>query len=519
MAASGSAAPTAQDATAAKPLLKGSTLLLAAFALALSNFMVVLDTTIANVSVEHIAGSLAISSSQGTWIITSYSVAEAVCVPLTGFLTARFGAVRTFILGMAGFAIFSALCGMSTTLPMLVVCRLGQGFCGGPLMPLTQTLLLRIFPPEKHGAAMGMWAMTTVTAPILGPIMGGTISDNWSWHWIFFINLPVAATCLFISMRYLRGAETATSVVRIDKVGLALLVGWVACLQLMLDLGHDRDWFNNSMILTLAVLAGVGFLVFCAWEFTEKFPVVDLKVLRHRGFTVATLAMSACFGTYFTSAVIIPQWLQSSEGYTATYAGYVTAFSGMSAVVMAPLVAKMMNRVDPRLIVFLGIMWLGITTLMRAHWNSSADFWTFAIPQLLQGIGLPMFFVPVTTIALGAVRPEETASAAGVMSFLRTLSGAVATSIVTTVWDSDGRISRNELVSQMNTGPTRSALENAGFSLGQIRGMIEQQISTQSTAVATTHIFLASAGLFFASAVIIWWAPRPRGKVDTSAAH
>jgi DHA2 family multidrug resistance protein len=504
-----------------EPLLKGSSLLLAAFALALSNFMVVLDTTIANVSVEHIAGGLAISSSQGTWIITSYSVAEAVCVPLTGFLSARFGAVRTFIFGMIGFTVFSVLCGLSTNLPMLVICRLGQGFCGGPLMPLTQTLLLRIFPKEKHGAAMGMWAMTTVTAPILGPIMGGTISDNWSWHWIFFINLPVAMICLFISMKYLRAAETETSAPRIDKVGLCLLVGWVACLQVMLDLGHDRDWFNNNLILGLAVLAGIGFLVFCAWEYTEKFPVVDLKVFRHRGFTVATFAMSACFGTYFTSAVIIPQWLQSSQGYTATYAGYVTAFSGMSAVVMAPLVGKWMGsgKIDPRLLVFIGISWLGVTTLMRAHWNSGGSFWTFAIPQLLQGIGLPLFFVPVTTIGLGAVRPEETASAAGLMSFLRTLSGAVATSIVTTAWDSDARVSRNELVSQMNTEGTRSALESAGFQLGQIRGVIEQQITTQSMAVSTTHIFLASSGLFFLSAIIIWWAPRPRGKVDTSAAH
>jgi DHA2 family multidrug resistance protein len=512
-------APSAQGATMSKPLLEGPALMIAAFALALSNFMVVLDTTIANVSVEHIAGSLAISSSQSTWIITSYSVAEAVCVPLTGFLTARFGAVRTFIFGMAGFAIFSALCGMSTNLPMLVVCRLGQGFCGGPLMPLTQTLLLRIFPPEKHGAAMGMWAMTTVTAPILGPILGGTISDNWSWHWIFFINLPVAATCLYISTTYLRPAETPLAPARIDKVGLALLVFWVACLQIMLDLGHDRDWFNNTLIVVLGICAAVGFMVFCAWEFTEKYPVVDLKVLRHRGFTVATLAMSACFGTYFTSAVIIPQWLQSAQGYTATYAGYVTAFSGMSAVVMSPLVARMLGKVDPRLLVCLGIAWLGVTTMMRSHWNSEADFWTFAIPQLLQGIGLPLFFVPVTTIALGAVRPEETASAAGVMSFLRTLSGAVATSIVITAWDSESRVSRNELVNALNVGPTRDALDKAGFSLGQIRGMVEQQIATQSTAVATTHIFLASAGLFFVSAAIIWAAPRPRGKVDTSAAH
>ena len=502
-----------------EPILHGAALTFAALGLALSNFMVVLDTTIANVSVEHIAGGLAISSSQGTWIITSYAVAEAVCVPLTGFLSQRFGAVRTFIYGMVGFAIFSMLCGMSTTLPMLVICRLGQGFCGGPLMPLTQTLLLRIFPPSKHGAAMGMWAMTTVTAPIIGPILGGTLSDNWSWHWIFFINLPVAAICVAISMRFLRAVETKTMDTRIDRMGLFLLVLWVAALQIMLDLGHDRDWFNNGLIVSLAVIAAIGFAVFCAWEYTQLNPAVDLKVFRHRGFTISVATISLAFGTFFTSAVIIPQWLQSYQGYTATWAGYVTAFTGVTAVVMSPIVAKLASKYDPRMIVFLGVCWLGITSLMRAHWASNGDFWTFALPQLLQGIGLPMFFVPVTTIGLGAVPPEETASAAGLMSFLRTLAGAIATSISTTSWDNEGRLSRSELVSQMNAEPTRAALDQAGFSLGQIRGIIEQQVTTQSMAVATTHIFLVSGLVFFISAAIIWGAPRPTRAVDPSAAH
>lgn len=211
--------------------LSGGRLLLAAFVIALSNFMVVLDTTIANVSVPHITGNLAVSSTQGTWVVTSYAVAEAICVPLTGWLAGRFGTVRVFIFGLIGFTVFSFLCGLATSLEMLVFFRIGQGLCGGPLMPLSQTLLMRIFPQEKHAQAMGLWAMTTVVGPILGPILGGLISDNLSWHWIFFINLPVGIVCVLAAMRLLRVAETETISLRIDTVGLGLLILWIGALQ------------------------------------------------------------------------------------------------------------------------------------------------------------------------------------------------------------------------------------------------------------------------------------------------
>ena len=263
-----SKAAPARAGGAAEGPLTGARLFLAGFVLAMANFMVVLDTTIANVSVPHIAGGLAISPSQGVWVITSYAVAEAITVPLTGWLAQRFGAVRCFVAGLAGFAFFSALCGLSGSLTMLVLCRVGQGLMGGPLMPLTQTLLVRIFPPEKRAKAMGMWAMTTVVAPIAGPILGGWISDNWSWPWVFFINLPVAGLIIVASWRMLRGSETEIVKVRIDTVGLVLLVLWVACLQLMLDLGREHDWFSSSLIVGLGVAAAVGFMVFIAWEVT-----------------------------------------------------------------------------------------------------------------------------------------------------------------------------------------------------------------------------------------------------------
>ncbi|WP_404333514.1 DHA2 family efflux MFS transporter permease subunit [Sphingomonas sp. MMS12-HWE2-04] len=499
--------------------LTGFRLILAGAVLALTNFMVVLDTTIANVSVPHIAGSLGISASQGTWIITSYAVAEAVCVPLTGWLAGRFGTVRTFTFGMIGFGVFSVLCGMSTTLGMLVACRIGQGLCGGPLMPLSQTLLMRIFKPEQRAQAMGVWAMTTVVAPILGPILGGTISDSWSWHWIFFINIPVAAICAFGAMHLLRSVETPTEKLRVDRIGLMLMLLWIAALQILLDLGREHDWFNDPLIVSLGVIAAIGFAVFLAWEVTEGEPIVDLRVFRHRGFTVAVTSLSFAFATFFASAVIIPQWLQTSMGYTATYAGYATAFTGVAAVIMSPIVAKLSTKVDPRALVCFGILWLGMTSLLRVHWSSQADFWTLAFPQLLQGVGMPFFFIPLTTLALGAVEPHETASAAGVMSFMRTMAGAIGTSISATMWDDGARVARSEIVSRLNTQGTVDAMTAQGFSLDQIRSVMAQLVDKEAFALATNHIFLISAFIFAGAAMIIWLTPRPTRAVAMGAAH
>lgn len=501
-----------------KPL-SGGTLLLAGLVLALSNFMVVLDTTIANVSVAHIAGSLGISSSQGTWIITSYAVAEAICVPLTGWLAARFGTVRTFACGMIGFGIFSLLCGLSVSLSMIVICRIGQGLCGGPLMPLSQTLLLRIFPEEQHGQAMGLWAMTTVTAPILGPILGGTISDSWSWHWIFFINIPVAALCVVGTFKFLKPAETRTERIGVDKVGLALLILWIGALQIMLDLGREHDWFNDGFIVTLAVIASVGLAVFVAWEMTERQPIVNLGVFRHRGFTVAVASLAFAFAVFFASAVLIPQWLQTSMGYTSTYAGYVTAFSGVGAVMMAPVVTVLSGKVDQRGLVCFGILWMGFVALLESRWSSGADFWTLAIPQLLLGIGMPFFMVPLTTIALAAVEPEETASAAGVMNFLRTMAGAVGTSIATTLYNDNAVVARSEIVSRLNAEQVSRSLQATGFSLDQVRGAIEQTVVQESYAISITQIFLLSSAVFAIAAMVIWLAPRPGRAIEAGMAH
>ena len=508
-------------APAAARAMSGGTLLLSGLVLALSNFMVVLDTTIANVSVPHIAGGLGISPSEGTWVITSYAVAEAICVPLTGWLARRFGEVRVFVAGIIGFGLFSFLCGTSTSLGALVAFRIGQGLAGGPLMPISQTLLLRIFPKERHAMAMGIWSMTTITAPIFGPILGGTISDNWGWNWIFFINVPIAIVCSMAAIALLRGTESKTDKVPVDVVGLALLVGAVGALQIMLDLGRERDWFGSSFIAELAIVSFIGFALLIAWELLDRHPIVDLKIFRHRGFTVSLAALVFTYGAFFASLVIIPQWLQTSLGYTATWAGYVTAWNGVAAVFMAPVAAILSQKMDPRILVSGGILWLAITSLTRVFWwTHGADFWTLALPQLIQGAGMPFFFVPLTTLALGAVNEDEVASAAGLMNFLRTMSGAVATAVGVTMWENGAQRARDSLTGTLNgTRSVMASLEAHGFGIEQSRLYVSQMVDAQSSAVSTVNLFELFAAVFIVAATIVWLAPKPKHAVALGSGH
>lgn len=476
--------------------------------LAFSNFMVVLDLTIANVSVPHIAGDLGTSIDQGTWIITSYAVAEAICVPLTGWLAQRFGAVRVFMLAMLGFGFFSLLCGLSTSLDMIVVCRVGQGLCGGPIMPMSQTLLVRVFPPEQRTVAMGFWAMTTLLGPACGPIFGGLISDDLSWHWVFLVNVPIAAVCTMLAYRFLRAVETDTRKLPIDKVGLGLLVFWIACLQVLLDTGRDLDWFASTRIFLLAIFAAIGFAAFVIWELTEEHPIVDLRVFRHRGFSTTCGILTVSYGAYFAGVVAVPQWLQATMGYTASKAGLVTALTAIPAVFCSQIAVRLLPKVDPRGLICFGTAWMGLMSLARAGWTSGADFYALAWPTALFGIGIPFMGMTLTMMSLSSVRPEETASAAGLTTFMRSLAVAVSTSAVLTIWDNAQVGARVDLVGKLQPGAAQAGLAAAGFSPAQGLRMISGMVETEATTVALDHTFLVAAMLLFASAALAWMIPR-----------
>ena len=500
--------------------LTGAMLWLVAIVLAGANFIAVLDMTIANVSVPSIAGALGISSSQGTWVITCYSVAEAITVPLTGWLAARFGAVRVFTTAMGAFGVFSAFCGFSTSFTMLVIGRILQGVAGGPLIPLSQTLLLRIFPKEKAAAATALWAMTTLVAPVLGPILGGWLCDSYSWPLIFLINVPIALMMAPFALRMLKRFETKLERAPIDAIGLTLMVVAVSALQLMLDLGKEHDWFESRLITTLAIVAAVGIVVFVIWEMGEKHPIVNLRVFRHRGYTTAVIVIACGFGAMFGANVLTPLWLQSYMGYTSTWAGLATAWTGVLAVFCAPAAGVLSTKVDPRKLVFFGLIWLGGVLTFRTIATTDMTFWQISGPLLAMGLGLPFFFVPITTLALASVEEHETASAAGLMNFLRTLSGAVATSVVQTAWENTTQVKHAELAGIVDrTGEVAHTLAASGMNVEQQLKVLDSLTQSQAVMLSTNQVMAYVSVAFILAAFLIWLAPRPTRKVAMGAAH
>jgi DHA2 family multidrug resistance protein len=329
-----------------------------------------------------------------------YSVAEAIVVPLTGWLAARFGAVRVFTSAMMMFGVFSALCGVRALAGDAGV-RPHHAGTGGRLSDaLVPNLADAIFPKERAPAAMALWAMTTLIAPVLGPILGGSICDNLSWPFIFFINVPIALGCAPLIARTLARFESVKIKAPIDVVGLILLVIFVGALQLMLDLGKEHDWFASVEIRALAAIAIIGFLAFLAWELTDNNPVVDLKVFRHRGFTASVFTFSLGYGSMFGANVLTPLWLQSYMGYTSTWAGMTTAWSGTTAVLMAPIAGMLMaKKLDPRRIVFFGLMWIAAVMLLRTYVTMDVTYWQIAIPLILMGFGCPSSSCPDHLVA------------------------------------------------------------------------------------------------------------------------
>ncbi len=511
----GAAAPS----FASKPLT-GGVLILAGFVLAMSNFMAVLDTSIANVSVPNIAGGLAVSPSEGTWVITSYQVAEAITVPLTGWLAQRFGAVRVYVTCIAMFGLFSALCGLAPSLGMLVVFRIFQGLAGGPMMPMSQTLLLRVFPPKQAPQAIGIWSMTTVVGPIAGPLLGGTLSDGFGWPSVFYVNVPVAIVCAFLAWRLLKGQETPTRKAPIDGIGLALLVVFVGAMQITLDKGRELDWLNSPMIVSLMIIAAIGFVAFLIWELTAENPIVNLRVFRHRAFTTSAVTMALTFGAFFASVVIVPLWLQTNMGYTATWAGYATAFNGVLAVIMSPIVAQLVQKYDPRALVCFGVCWLAGAMIWRTTFASNISFGLMILPQLAQGFAMPFFFIPLLALGTSALPPDEIAAGAGLINFMRTTAGAFGTSIVTAVWEDTAARNHDTLSNTLqNTSGVLTQLERHGLSAVQALQQLEMMVQSQAVMLATNRIFWMISGVMLLAAASIWLAPKPRGAVRAGPAH
>jgi DHA2 family multidrug resistance protein len=492
-------------------------------ALSTATFMNVLDTSIANVSLSAIAGDLGVSPNQGTWVITSFAVANAISVPLTGWLSQRFGQVRLFTLSIVMFVLASWLCGLAPNMSMLIAFRVLQGFVAGPMIPLSQALLLSSYPKALAGTAMAMWAMTTLVAPVMGPLLGGWITDNISWPWIFYINIPVGIFSGLATWFIYKRRETPTTSLPIDKVGVFLLVLWVGALQVMLDKGKDLDWFNSGQIVTLAVVAVVGFTIFLVWELTEKHPVVDLALFGRRNFLVSSVAMLLSYGLFFGNVVLLPLWLQQYMGYTATLAGLVLAPVGLFAIFLTPVVARFTDKVDPRIFVTVSFAIFALVLFMRQHFNTNATIGTLLIPTLVQGVAMSFFFIPLISMALSGLAPERIPAASGLFNFARITAGSFGTSITTTLWDRRATLHHAQLVEHMSGSDPASSqalatLQAGGLGQQQSYGVLNRLVDQQAFMLSADDIFYVSGMLFLALIVVIWLAhPEKRGAAAGAA--
>ena len=398
-----------------------------------ATFMEVLDTTVVNVSLPHIAGSLSVSVDEAAWALTSYLVANAVILPMTGWLASRFGRKRILMTAVFGFTAASFLCGLAPTLGMLIFFRVLQGATGGALQPLSQAVMLEAFPPRDRGKAMAFWGLGIVVAPMLGPMIGGWLTDNWSWRWVFYINLPVGLasivmTRLFIfDPPYIRRRGLG-----IDYWGIGLLAVWVGALQVVLDKGQEADWFASHWITALAVVAVAGLAIFVAHEFSTRDPVVRLRVFKERTYAAGVFLMTVLGFVLYASLLLLPVFLQTLLGYSALDAGIAMAPRGLGSFLMMPVVGTVLSRFDPRKVLACGLTVAAWTLYELGRLNLNAGYWDIFWPQFIQGAALAMLFVPLTTATMDRIPREEMGNATSMFNLMRNLGGSFGIASATT---------------------------------------------------------------------------------------
>lgn len=500
---------TASAAPVSAPLT-GTRFALGAFAVALATFMNVLDSSIANVAIPTLSGDLGVSVDEGTWVITVFSAANAVAIPLTGWLTQRIGQVKLFTGAILLFVIASAMCGLAPSLEVLLAARVLQGVAAGPLIPLSQALLLTTFPKDKGGSALSLWSMTATVGPIVGPALGGWITDRYNWSWIFYINVPVGLFAAAVVWLIYRDRETPTRRLPIDTVGLGALIIWVAALQIMLDKGKDLDWFNSSVICALGVIALIGMAFFVIWELTEDKPIVDLRLFAGRNFLGGTIAISVAYAIFFANLVILPQWIQEYLGYRAVDAGLVTAPLGIFAVILAPMMGKLMMKADARFLATMAFVGFAGVFFLRSRYDTDVDPYALILPTLLQGIPTALFFVPLTAIILSGLTPDKIPSAAGLSNFVRVFAGAVGTSLLSTSWNNRTILHHARLTEQISDyNPIfPDSLENAQSTLQvgapNALAFVDRGLDAQAAMLGINDIFWISAIIFVVIIPLIW---------------
>jgi DHA2 family multidrug resistance protein len=501
-------------------------------AVMLATFMEVLDTTVVNVSLTHIAGSLSATPNEATWALTSYLVANGIVIPISGWLANRFGRKNLLVVSTAGFTVASLLCGMAPSMGLLVTFRVIQGACGGSLQPLSQAVMLEAFPPKQHGKAMAIWAMGAIVAPVLGPVLGGWLTDNFSWRWIFYINLPVGLLSVFMLMTFLKDPPyIRRSSAPIDSWGLVTLVIWVAALQIMLDKGQEEDWFDSRFIVVLGVAFAVGLLAWVARELKARDPVADLRIFGQVPFAAGTMVMAVVSFVMYGSQVTISIWLQTLLGYPSLQAGVAMVAMGLGAAIAMPVASILVSRFDPRKVFVGGVLGFVISFYQLMGFNLNIGFWEIFWPQFIQGASIGLIFVPLTVVTMAFIPKEKMGNATGLFNMLRNIGGGVGISLVATMLTRMGQEHTNLLVANItpfspSAQPMLAGLKNLFAGSGP--GWADQQAYTalfglvqrEATMVALVRVFQYLGILTLVLIPLIALTKRPpKGQPSQPMAH
>ncbi len=491
-----------------------------AMTVTLATFMEVLDTSIANVALPHIAGSLSVSVHESTWVLTSYLVANAIVLPLTGWLSSIVGRKRFYISCVVMFTLSSALCGTATSIEQLVFFRVLQGLAGGGLQPSEQAILMDTFPPAKRGMAMAVYTLAILVAPVLGPTLGGYITENSSWRWIFYINLPVGVISVFLSSLvledppYLKAqrAERKGRPLRIDFIGLSLLSIGLAALELMLDKGQEHDWFDSPFIVRLAVVAGVALVSVVVWELRHPAPIINLRLFRDRNFAAASLCVFFAFGVLYGSNVLLPQMLQTLMGYSALNAGLVLSPAGFVTMLEMPVIGILLSRgVDARKLIVAGLLTTGVASLWMSGLNLGVSPGMVVSPRNFQTLGAGLMFVPLNLVAYAFLPKDQTNNASGLFSLVRNEGSSIGVALTNTLLLRRTQFHQFRLTEHINTlNPATSRWLTGVSGAMQARsgdpalahrrglGILYQVVQQQSAATSYLEMFWLFAMLSFA---------------------
>jgi MFS transporter, DHA2 family, multidrug resistance protein len=496
-----------------------------AIAVMCATFMEVLDTTVVNVSLPHIAGNLSATVDEATWVLTSYLVANAIVLPITGWLASRFGRKNLLMMSVVGFTISSFCCGLAPNLPFLVIFRILQGASGGCLQPLSQAVLLEAFPADQRGKAMAFWGFGIVVAPVLGPVMGGWLTDNYSWRWVFYINIPVGVLSILMTQRYIFDPPYLSRLKgRIDYWGIGLLALWVGALQVVLDKGQQEDWLESTFIRYFVVVTVAALIAFLIRELTIDDPVVKLSVLKNRTYTTGVFLMTVMGFVLYGSLVLLPVWLQTLLGYPSLQAGIALAPRGVGAMIGMPIVGIILGKWDPRKVLASGFALAAATLWGFSRLNLQAGYWDFFWPQFIQGFALSLLFVPLTTITMSQISRPEMGNATSLFNLTRNLGGSCGIAMVTTLYSryTQKYINRlGESVTPFNNAASQwiNSLRHMGMTGQQSVAAMFGQVQRQAAMLAFVELFVILSVTFVALIPLVFLMRRPAKGTKAEVGH